>query len=211
MASSARPLTRLEPSASTTAPESSLPAGSATMPSTETGLVRCAWTGSSTRLVAEPTLSSSEAASVVPTGMVTSRNCSTGRASTGRVAVAVSFGLDVASEFAVPVHAAKEKAAIQIDGIQMRFSGRMGPPIGLMRLSYKSLATNCDPERVALPGAAGGIANDLFVSLLDGRNAHVLAHLRLRVGACERDRLARPRARIRLRIGHGHRQLDRVA
>src|SRR5437667_6632021 len=90
----------------------------------------------------------------------------------------------------------------------MRFSGRMGPPIGLMRLSYKSLASD---RETALLRAAGGIANDLFVSLLHGRHAHVLVHLRLRLGARERDRLAGPRAGIRLRIGHSHRQLDRVA
>src|SRR5206468_1153797 len=110
----ASPLTRPDRTAATTAPVSLLPAGTATAPSIESGRVRCARTGSSTLLVAEPTASSMATVNVVPGGIVTSRNWSTGGA--GGAAFSASTGADERGSCA-PWHPATNRLVAQTDTI----------------------------------------------------------------------------------------------
>src|ERR1044071_5140559 len=112
MATRARPLTRPDPSASVTTPVTSLPAGSTTWPLIVTGDRSVARTGSSTRLVSDPTADDSDSRNVVPDGIVTSVYRATG--ATG-AEVAAEIGAFVVS----PVVAAGVSVAV--------FSGAFAP------------------------------------------------------------------------------------
>src|SRR5262245_33569235 len=74
----ALPFTRPDSLTSVTVPLNSAPVGRTVVPDTRTGLASDALTGSSTLLVAEPSVLSTVISSAVPAGMVISRNLGAG-------------------------------------------------------------------------------------------------------------------------------------
>src|SRR5947208_16707442 len=103
MAIRARPFTRPDPSALVTTPVTSLPAGRTTWPFTVTGERSVALTGSSTRLVSDPTADDSDSRNVVPDGIVTSVYRATG-----------VTGADVAAEIGALVASPVVAAAVPV-------------------------------------------------------------------------------------------------
>jgi len=96
-----------------TTPATSLPAGSTTWPFTETGVRSVARTGSSTRLVSDPTADDSARRNVVPDGIVTSVNRAAG-----------ATGADVAAEIGALVASPVVAAAVSVAVV---FSGAFAP------------------------------------------------------------------------------------